>query len=81
MVLDTINTIHQCIDFLSSINVQFNYSSKKIDKIYESTKFEKLKNTEEKEFTIGKDKNFFRKGSISNDELSIEMATKLKKCF
>lgn len=81
LVLDTINIIYQCIEFLNSINVQFNYSIKKIEKIYESTKFEKLKEIEEKEFTIGKDKNFFRKGSISNNEISLEMATKLKNIF
>ena len=81
LVLDTINIIYQCIEFLNSINIQFNYNSKKIENIYESTKFEKLKNTEEKEFTIGKDKNFFRKGNALNNELNEAMSTKLKNVF
>ena len=81
LVLDTVNIIYQCIEFLKSIDIQFNCSSKKIDNIYQSTKFEKLKSTEEKDFKIGKDKNFFRKGIVSINEINEEMSTELKNIF
>ena len=82
LVSDTIHIIYKCIDFLQSINIELDYNLKKIENIYESTKFEKLKKTEEKNnFLIGKNKNFFRKGAISNNELSEEMSEKLINLF
>ena len=82
LVSDTIHIIYKCIDFLQSINIELDYNLKKIENIYESTKFEKLKKTEEKNnFLIGKNKNFFRKGAISNNKLSEEMSEKLINLF
>ena len=82
LVTDTVNIIHKCIDFLNSINIRFSYNSNKIKNIYESTQFKKLKNQEEKGgFIIGKDKNFFRKGSVSANNLSEEISYKLKNVF
>ena len=82
LVSDTVNTIYKCIEFLKSLNIQFTYDSKKINNIYESTKFKKLKKLEEySNFKIGKDKNFFRKGTLENNDLSKEIKSKLIDLF
>lgn len=82
LVSDTVNTIYKCVEFLKSLNIQFTYDSKKIENIYQSTKFKKLKKLEEdKNFRIGKKKNFFRKGTLENNDLSKEIKNKLINLF
>ena len=82
LVSDTVNTIYMCIEFLKSLNIQFDYDSKKISNIFQSTKFKKLKKLEEENnFRIGKDKNFFRKGTLENNDVSKEIKKKLISLF
>ncbi len=82
LVSDTVNTIYKCVEFLKSLNIQFTYNSKKLDNIYESTKFETIKKLEEdNNFRIGKDKNFFRKGDLNNSDVSKEIKKKLINMF
>ena len=52
----------------------FNYNN--------SAKFKKLKNLEESSgFIIGKDKNFFRKGDLKNDDISKKIQNELIDLF
>ena len=82
LVSDTVNTIYKCVEFLKSLNINFNYDKKKIDNIYQSTKFKRLKKLEEdNNYSIGKDKNFYRKGSIENNDVSQEIKNKLIDLF
>ena len=71
-----------CVEFLKSLNIHFDYDSKKISNIFQSTKFKKLKKLEEdNNFRIGKDKNFFRKGTLENNDVSKEIKNKLISLF
>ena len=78
LLCDTIRIIEECAEFLKSIDASFKFDTKKINNIYHSTKFNRLKKIEEENnFIIGKDKNFFRKGSVENNDLSEEIENKL----
>ena len=82
MVRDTKGTIKKCIDFLKFLNLEFTCDNQKIENIYQSTKFNKLKKLEDiSGYRIGKDKNFFRKGEIENDDLNQDIKNKLKLLF
>tara|TARA_B100001175_G_C19479572_1_gene626313 strand:- start:533 stop:1369 length:837 start_codon:yes stop_codon:yes gene_type:complete len=82
MITDTKGTIFKCIEFLKSININFTHNSTKIENIYKSTKFEIMEKSEElSNFKIGKDKNFFRKGSLDNSDVNSNIKEELKNAF
>lgn len=82
LIDDTIGTIKKCVEFLNSVDIKFSCNSSKIKNIYSSTKFEKLeKQEQDNNFKIGKDKNFFRKGTLDNNDVSLDIKNKLSVLF
>jgi hypothetical protein len=71
LVNNTKKIIEVVSNFLEFLKIEFSCNNMKVENIYKSTQFKKLKSEEEeKGYPLGTNKNFFRKGLTKNHNLN-----------